>query len=140
MKLAVVGAGYWGPNLVRNLSSLREVEAVVVCDKDLQRLELMKERHPAVVTTCDLDAVLGDKSVDGVLLATPITFGAGVLKMKDLSPDLPATTLAIGVASAAITGFFAIRGLIRWLGRAGFGVFFVYRLVLAAVILLNLGR
>jgi len=72
------------------------------------------------------------------LLATPITFGAGLLKMKDLSPDLPAGTLAIGVVSAAVTGFLAIRGLIRWLGRAGFGAFFVYRLVLAAVILLSL--
>jgi undecaprenyl-diphosphatase len=74
------------------------------------------------------------------LLATPITFGAGLLKLKDLSPDLPAGTLAIGVLTAAVTGFFAIRGLIRWLGRAGFGAFFVYRLALAAVILLNLGR
>ena len=74
------------------------------------------------------------------LLATPITFGAGLLKMRDLSPDLPASTLAIGVISAAVTGFLAIRGLIRFLGRAGFGGFFVYRLVLAAVILLNLGR
>jgi undecaprenyl-diphosphatase len=72
------------------------------------------------------------------LLATPITFGAGLLKLKDLSPDLPAATLAIGVVTAAVTGFLAIRGLIRWLGRAGFGVFFAYRLVLAAVILLNL--
>ena len=74
------------------------------------------------------------------LLATPITFGAGLLKMRDLSPDLPAGTLAIGVISAAVTGFIAIRGLIRWLGRAGFGVFFVYRLILAAVILFSLGR
>ena len=74
------------------------------------------------------------------LLATPITFGAGVLKMRDLSPDVPASTLAIGVVSAALTGFLAIRGLIRWLGRAGFGVFFAYRLILAAVILFSLGR
>jgi undecaprenyl-diphosphatase len=74
------------------------------------------------------------------LLATPITFGAGLLKMKDLSPDLPASTLAIGVVSAAVTGFLAIRGLIQWLGRGGFAVFFVYRLLLAAVILLSLGR
>ncbi len=74
------------------------------------------------------------------LLATPITLGAGLLKMRDLSPDLPATTLAIGVVSAAVTGFLAIRGLIRWLGRAGFAAFFVYRLALAAVILLSIGR
>ncbi len=74
------------------------------------------------------------------LLATPITLGAGLVKLRHLSPDLPVATLAIGVASAAVTGFFAIRGLIRWLGRAGFGAFFAYRLALAAVILLKLGR
>jgi undecaprenyl-diphosphatase len=69
------------------------------------------------------------------LLATPITFGAGLLEARHLSPDLPASTLAIGVASSAITGFFAIRGLIRWVGRAGFAVFFGYRLALALVLL-----
>jgi undecaprenyl-diphosphatase len=74
------------------------------------------------------------------LLATPITFGAGLLKLRDLSPDLPASTLAIGVITAAVTGFLAIRGLIRWLGRAGFGVFFAYRVALAGVILFSLGR
>ncbi|HKQ59086.1 MAG TPA: undecaprenyl-diphosphate phosphatase [Candidatus Eisenbacteria bacterium] len=74
------------------------------------------------------------------LLATPITFGAGLLKLRDLSPDLPATTLAVGVVAAAVTGFLAIRGLIAWLGRAGFAAFFVYRVALAVVILLSLGR
>ncbi|MEK7824382.1 MAG: undecaprenyl-diphosphate phosphatase [Candidatus Eisenbacteria bacterium] len=74
------------------------------------------------------------------LLATPITFGAGLVELRHLPHELPVATLAIGVVSAAVTGFLAIRGLIRWLGRAGFGVFFVYRLALAAVILLNSGR
>jgi undecaprenyl-diphosphatase len=70
------------------------------------------------------------------LLATPITFGAGLLELRHLSGELPAATLAVGVGSAAITGFLAIRGLIRWLGHAGFGVFFAYRLALAVLILL----
>jgi undecaprenyl-diphosphatase len=70
------------------------------------------------------------------LLATPITFGAGVLELRHLPQDLPLGTLAIGVACAAVTGFLAIRGLIAWLSRAGFGVFFVYRLVFAALLLL----
>ena len=39
MKLAVVGAGYWGPNLVRSLLGMR-IEEVVVCDKDEARLDL----------------------------------------------------------------------------------------------------
>jgi len=74
------------------------------------------------------------------LLATPITFGAGLLELRHMPHDLPASTLAIGVLTAAVTGFVAIRGLIRWLGRAGFGVFFVYRVALAALILLRIGH
>ena len=74
------------------------------------------------------------------LLATPITFGAGLLEIRHLPHDLPKATLAIGVVSAAVTGFLAIRGLIRWLGRAGFAAFFVYRVALAALILFSLGR
>jgi len=74
------------------------------------------------------------------LLATPITFGAGLLELRHLPHDLPAMTIGIGVFTAAVTGFLAIRGLIRWLGRAGFGVFFVYRVALAALILFRIGR
>jgi undecaprenyl-diphosphatase len=72
------------------------------------------------------------------LLAVPITFGAGLLKLRDLSPDLPPLTIAIAVLSAAVTGFFAIRGLIRWVGRAGFEVFFLYRVALAVLILVRM--
>jgi undecaprenyl-diphosphatase len=74
------------------------------------------------------------------LLATPITFGAGLVEVRHLSHDLPTSTLLIGVATAAVTGFFAIRGLIRWLGHAGFGVFFAYRVALAALIMVFLAR
>ena len=72
------------------------------------------------------------------LLATPITFGAGLLELRHLPHDLPIATLAIGVAVSAVTGLLAIRGLLRWLGRAGFGVFFVYRAAFALLILLRL--
>jgi undecaprenyl-diphosphatase len=74
------------------------------------------------------------------LLATPITFGAGLVEFRHLSPDLPVSILLLGVGSAAITGFLAIRGLIRWLGRAGFGVFFAYRVALAALVLFSVAR
>ena len=73
------------------------------------------------------------------LLATPITFGAGVLELKHLrGSGIPAPVLLAGVASAAIVGVVAIRGLLRFLGRAGFAAFFVYRLALALVIVLTL--
>jgi undecaprenyl-diphosphatase len=69
------------------------------------------------------------------LLATPITFGAGLIELRHLPHSLPLGTLAIGIAAAAVTGFFAIRGLLAWLGRAGFGWFFAYRLLFAGVLL-----
>jgi undecaprenyl-diphosphatase len=74
------------------------------------------------------------------LLATPITFGAGLLELRHLPHPLPLVPLAIGVACAAVTGFLAIRGLIAWLGRAGLGVFFAYRVAFAALILFAVAR
>lgn len=69
------------------------------------------------------------------LLATPITFGALLLKLKDLPADLDLKVLAIGVVSAAVFGILAIRLLMGMLKRVGFGFFFAYRAVLALVIL-----
>jgi predicted dehydrogenase len=72
MKFAVVGAGYWGPNLVRTLLGMR-VEDVVVCDLDPARLEKIKTLYPPVEITTRFDDVLADRSIDAILLATPIT-------------------------------------------------------------------
>ncbi len=74
------------------------------------------------------------------LLATPITFGAGLLELRHLPRDLPLGVLAIGVTTSAVVGLLAIRGLIRWLGRAGFGAFMLYRLALAALLVLSMPR
>lgn len=68
------------------------------------------------------------------LLATPITFGAGLLELRHIHPDLPASRILAGVAAAAIVGGLAIRGLLRWLQHAGFGAFFAYRALVAAII------
>jgi undecaprenyl-diphosphatase len=74
------------------------------------------------------------------LLAAPITLGAGLHELRHLSSDLPASVLAIGVASSALTGLLAIHGLIRWVSRAGFGAFFAYRAALAGLLLFVAGR
>lgn len=70
------------------------------------------------------------------LLGTPITFGAGIVKLGDIPPELPLVTLAVGVVTAAVFGLLAIHGLMRWLARAGFAAFFAYRAALALLILL----
>jgi undecaprenyl-diphosphatase len=69
------------------------------------------------------------------LLATPITFGAGLIELRHLPHDVPGSTLAVGMITAAVVGLLSIKGLVRWLGRAGFGAFCAYRVALAGLIL-----
>jgi predicted dehydrogenase len=71
-RVAVVGLGYWGPNLLRVVSELDGAELAHVCDRDRDRLEKMARRYPAAQASEDFDAVLGDESVDAVILATPV--------------------------------------------------------------------
>jgi len=72
------------------------------------------------------------------LLATPITFGAGLLELRHLPHDVSRAALAAGVVTAAVVGLLTIRGLLRWLARAGFAAFFAYRVALALLIVWSL--
>lgn len=71
-QVAVIGLGYWGPNLQRVLFELPDVRVKYVCDLDTDRLARAGQRYPAVELTTDVDKVLGDPEVDAVLIATPI--------------------------------------------------------------------
>src|SRR5947209_7409711 len=70
--VAVVGLGYWGPNLLRVLIEQPDVEVRWICDVDPARLERFGRRYPNVRMTQSLDEVLEDPDLDGVLLATPV--------------------------------------------------------------------
>jgi len=73
VRTAVVGLGYWGPNLVRNLAELDEAELVAICDLDQERLALIGRRYPSVRRTTQLDDVLAADDIDAVLIATPVS-------------------------------------------------------------------
>ncbi len=70
--VAVVGLGYWGPNLLRVLIERTDVDVRWGCDSDRSRLERLTRRYPAVRLAEDLNEVLQDPEVDGILLATPV--------------------------------------------------------------------
>lgn len=69
---AVVGLGYWGPNLLRVLGDDPGVEVKWICDLDPARLARFQRRHPTAATTTELRDVLEDPDVDAVAIATPI--------------------------------------------------------------------
>ncbi|MGV8083335.1 MAG: Gfo/Idh/MocA family protein [Coriobacteriia bacterium] len=73
LTVALVGHGYWGPNLLRNYMELPGARVKWVCDRDANKLAKAKLRYPAVTATEDYADVLGDDEVDAVLIATPIS-------------------------------------------------------------------
>ena len=69
--VAVVGAGYWGPNLIRNLAEAPGAELLTICDEDEGRLQTVGRRYPATALETDLGEVLKDDSIEGLIIATP---------------------------------------------------------------------
>jgi predicted dehydrogenase len=72
IRVAVVGCGYWGPNVVRNLEALDDAGVRTVCDIDPERLEPLRRRYPSVRLASDVREVLEDPEVDALAICTPI--------------------------------------------------------------------
>ncbi len=70
--IAVIGVGYWGPNLVRNFASVDNVRVVSVCDIERSRLQPIKRQYPTINLTSSFDDVIGDPEVDAVVVALPV--------------------------------------------------------------------
>ena len=73
VRIAVVGLGYWGPNLVRNLIELPEAEVVCACDRRSEAFAAIARRYPGVPHETSYDRVLADPEVDAIALATPVS-------------------------------------------------------------------
>jgi predicted dehydrogenase len=72
VKFGVVGYGYWGPNIVRNLSQLEEVEVVAVCDKSPASRRRVEKAHPDVRVTADPDELMSSPDIDAIAVITPV--------------------------------------------------------------------
>ena len=71
-KVAVVGCGYWGPNIIRNFNSLDDCRVQAICDVDDGRLEAMRRRYPGAQTLTDYRRVLRDPDIEGIAICTPV--------------------------------------------------------------------
>jgi predicted dehydrogenase len=72
LTVAVVGLGYWGPNLLRVLSELDDFRVKWICDLDEHRVRRLRARNPSVTATTHIAEILSDDEVDAVALATPV--------------------------------------------------------------------
>jgi predicted dehydrogenase len=70
--VGVVGLGYWGPNLARNFDRLPDTQLTWLCDFSEEALERWGRTFPSARTTTRLDDLLGDESLDAVVVATPV--------------------------------------------------------------------
>ncbi|MGA9858822.1 MAG: Gfo/Idh/MocA family oxidoreductase [Solirubrobacteraceae bacterium] len=69
--MAVVGAGYWGPNIVRNALQCPETRLITVCDAALERAEKLAGSFSGVKATADLQELLDNPEVEAIAVVTP---------------------------------------------------------------------
>jgi predicted dehydrogenase len=72
VRVAVVGLGYWGPNLARNLQELPEADLVAVCDVDEHSRSKLARRYPALRQESEFETLLEDDTLEAVAIATPV--------------------------------------------------------------------
>jgi UDP-2-acetamido-3-amino-2,3-dideoxy-glucuronate N-acetyltransferase len=101
--IGLIGAGYWGKNLVRNLAAASGGELLTVCDLDQRNLDAAIATVPGLQVTKSLDDVLANPSIRAVAVATPAETHRAVVERcldagKDVFIEKP---LATSVADAA---------------------------------------
>ncbi len=85
LKVGVIGCGYWGPNLIRNLNSLEGCTLKTICDTSESRLGHMKKLYPDVEVEKDYEHMLAKSHVDAVAIATPVRFHYKMVKASLLA-------------------------------------------------------
>src|ERR1035438_2009546 len=94
MKLSVIGAGYWGVNLIRVFHRMRVLGCI--CEFNVQRLQYLAKEYPEVRVESSYEAVLNDQSVGAIVIATPAETHYGLAKQallagKDVFVEKPLT-------------------------------------------------
>lgn len=73
VRIALVGYGYWGPNVARNLVELPDAAVVGICDQCPEALERAARRYPGIETTSDFSELLDDPGLDAIAITTPVS-------------------------------------------------------------------
>ena len=119
VNVGVIGLGYWGPNLVRNLQEVPDCRVVMACDSREERRQIVHRRYPGLITTEDAREVIESPDVEAVAIATPVAThyqlaksallnGKHVLVEKPMASSLKEAEELVSLADA--------RGLVLMVG------------------------
>lgn len=72
LNLAVIGYGYWGPNIVRNFNEIEDTRVVSVCDRNPEALKHVPKFYPGVQITTDFNEIISSSHIDAVAIVTPV--------------------------------------------------------------------
>ena len=73
VNIGVIGCGYWGPNLIRNLIKVKDCQVVAIADQSPERIEQVKYLSPGMKGTTVAEELVESDSIDGIVIATPIS-------------------------------------------------------------------
>ena len=117
-KIAVIGMGMWGKNIVRNFYNLKVLD--IVCDLDDESLKSVREQFPGVRTTKDFNEIINDKTITGVAVVTPSHTHFKIVKAmleagKNVYVEKPISTVA--EEAKVLTELAEEKGLILMVGH-----------------------
>ena len=72
MNIAIIGFGYWGPNLVRNFAGAKDCKVHTVVDFRNDRLDVAKQNHPNINISNNTADIFNNNEIDAVVIATPV--------------------------------------------------------------------
>jgi predicted dehydrogenase len=72
VRVGVIGYGYWGPNVVRNLQSLENCRLTTICDQNPDALQRAKRAYQNVEVTTDFSGLLNSPQIDAIAVVTPV--------------------------------------------------------------------
>ena len=103
-RIGVVGLGYWGPNIARNLAENPRAELAWLCDRSPDALAAAAARHPQAQTTTSYEELLDDPELDAVAIVTPVSthYGLAAAALEAGKHVLVEKPLAASSAEAAL--------------------------------------
>ena len=114
MNIGLIGIGYWGPNILRNLIGNKNFKVKYICDLSKDNLKKINITDKKIIKTTNIKDLISDKSVKAVFIATPVNTHFKLAKVcldankhvfieKPLSDDKKQCDVLIKLAKKKIT-------------------------------------